>query len=185
MDTTAGRHTDAALPLTSVVSFLGPEAWDSASPCEGWTAKDVLNHIIGSQREFFADHGFDLGEQASLDDPSRAWREHTARVADIVADKAAMDTAFDGYYGPATIGDEFDLFYTWDMIVHRWDIATAAGLDDTFTDTELDRVEAGADVFGDELYLDGVCVAGVRAPAGADRATRVLARLGRRRRDAA
>ena len=44
----------------------------------------------------------------------------------------------------------------------------------------LDRLEAGADSFGPALYMDGICRSGVDAPADADRATRLLARLGRR-----
>ncbi len=51
--------------------------------------------------------------------------------------------------------------------------------DDGLTDAELDRIEQGADSFGEALYMDGACRAGVEAPADADRVGRVLARLGR------
>jgi hypothetical protein len=64
--------------------------------------------------------------------------------------------------------------------VHRWDIATATGQDAPLTDDELDRIEQDADGFGDAIYMEGVCKSGVEAPDGADRQTRVLARLGRR-----
>ncbi|MBM7457483.1 TIGR03086 family metal-binding protein [Rhodococcus coprophilus] len=181
MNTTADRHSEAERPLGSVVSAVDPAAWDRPSPCEGWTTRDVLAHIIDTQREFFAGRDIDLGERPSLDDPARAWRQHTARVADVVADEGVVDTAYDGYFGPTTIGATFEQFYIWDMIVHRWDIATGAGLDDTFTDAEIAAVEAGADSFGDSLYMDGVCAPGVEVPDRADRATRLLARLGRSR----
>ena len=49
----------------------------------------------------------------------------------------------------------------------------------TFTEAELDRVESGADGFGEAVYGEGVCRPGVEAPAGASREVRVLARLGR------
>ena len=74
-------------------------------------------------------------------------------------------------------------FYGFDMLVHRWDVAQAAGVDAGLTADELDRIERGADGFGDALYLDGVCRPGVEAPADADREARVLARLGRTARD--
>jgi hypothetical protein len=70
-------------------------------------------------------------------------------------------------------------FHLFDVLVHRWDIARAARLDVPFTEAELDRIERGADSFGDALYTVGVCRPGVEAPADADRTTRVLARLGR------
>jgi hypothetical protein len=65
------------------------------------------------------------------------------------------------------------------MLVHRWDVARAVGVDAGLTDAELDRVAEGADRFGDALYTDGICRPAVDAPADADRRTRVLARLGR------
>jgi len=70
-------------------------------------------------------------------------------------------------------------FYVWDMYVHRWDIAQAAGLDADLTDAELDRIEQGADSFGDALYMDGICRPGTQAPTAAGRLDHLLARLGR------
>ena len=55
----------------------------------------------------------------------------------------------------------------------------AVGADAGLTDDELDRVESGADSFGPALHMDGICRPALDAPADADRATRVLARLGR------
>jgi hypothetical protein len=100
-------------------------------------------------------------------------------VLEALADDAFADTGYDGHFGPTTVGATLVQFYVFDMVVHRWDVARAAGLDAQLTDEELDRVEAGADSFGPALYMDGICRPGVEAPAGADRVTRVLARLGR------
>lgn len=166
--------------MTAVIIGLDPGAWDKESPCEGWTARDVVAHIIDTQREFFSGRGFDPGDRPSLDDPAAAWREHNPRVARLLADESVPAMAFDGYFGPTTVGATFEQFYIWDLLVHRWDIAQAAGADTTFTDAELDRMEAGADSFGDAIYMDGVCKPGVAAPEGADRQARILARLGRR-----
>ena len=65
------------------------------------------------------------------------------------------------------------------MVVHRWDVARAAGLDAGLTDAELERLDRGADSFGDALYMDGICKGGVTAPSDAPREVAVLARLGR------
>lgn len=179
MNTTAIRHREAEQPLTSVISSLTADEWEAPSPCEGWTARGVLSHIIDTQREFFAGRGLDLGDRPDLDDPVRAWTAHTARVAELLADDALVASPYEGYFGPTTIAETFDRFYIWDMLVHRWDIARSAGRDAPFTDAELDRMEAGADSFGDALYVDGVCAPAVTVPAGADRATKLLGKLGR------
>jgi uncharacterized protein (TIGR03086 family) len=179
MDTAAAY--DAALqPLTAVVEALPAEAWTADSPCEGWTARDVLRHVVDSQRELLTGHGVDLGDPPDVDaDPVRAWAAHAARVRDVLADDAVPALAYDGFFGPTTLGATLEQFYVWDMVVHRWDLARAAGLDAALTDAELDRLEAGADSFGEALYMEGICRPGVQPPADAGRDVRLLARLGR------
>jgi len=179
MNTTALRHSEADRPLTEVISSLRADDWNAASPCEGWTARDVVAHLVDTQREFLTGRGLDVGERPDLGDAVQAWTTHAARVARILADDTTARTPFDGYFGPSTIGATFERFYVWDMLVHRWDLARSAGLDAWFTDTELDRIEAGIDGFGDSLYMEGICAPAVPAPEDADRLTRVLARLGR------
>jgi hypothetical protein len=100
-------------------------------------------------------------------------------VAAAVADDALVATPFDSHFGPTTIGSTLEQFYVWDMLVHRWDVARAVGAQAALSDTELDRIEAGADSFDDALYMDGICRPGIPAPVDADRTSRVLARLGR------
>ena len=77
------------------------------------------------------------------------------------------------------MGETLEQFYVWDLVVHRWDLATATGQDAGLSDAELDRVESGASGWGDALYMEGICRPGTEPPADADRTTRVLARLGR------
>ncbi|ASR00930.1 maleylpyruvate isomerase family mycothiol-dependent enzyme [Gordonia rubripertincta] len=173
------RYNSYADGFGDVLATVPAEAWSSPSPCDGWTARDVVAHVVDTQRDFFAGHGVDLGPAPSLDDPASGWRTHREAVAARLADPSVADHAFDGHFGPTTIGETLLRFYGFDMIAHRWDIATAAGLDHRFTDDQLAEMEAAADGFGDALYSEGVCER-VDVPAGADRQTALLARLGRR-----
>lgn len=104
--------------LTALMDAVSPEAWSNPSPCEGWTARDVVSHVIETQRELFAGHDVDLGDQPDIaTEPAAAWSD------------AAI--AYDGYFGPTTLGATLEQFYIWDMYVHRWDrqgIAKATGL---------------------------------------------------------
>ena len=177
---TPAAYDTAARSLTAVLEAAPPQAWDAPSPCEGWTARDVLRHVVDTQRELFAGHGVELGERPDVDaDPVRAWRTHVGRVLDAIADDAVPAIAYDGHFGPTTLGATLVQFYVFDMVVHRWDVAQAAGLDAALTDAELERLDRGADSFGEALYMDGICKPGVTAPPGAGREAVVLARLGR------
>lgn len=157
--------------------------WAAASPCEGWTARDVLDHVIGTQRDFLGQHlparGIDLGPAPDLTDPVAAWRAHDTRVRELLADESVAGHEFAGYFGPTTVGDTLVRFYGFDLLVHRWDIAQAAGRDERFDDAELDVIEGAAAGFGEHLYGEGICKPALAAPADADRQAQVLARLGR------
>jgi uncharacterized protein (TIGR03086 family) len=176
----ATAYAAADRPLTAVLDAVPADAWDRPSTCEGWTVRDVVRHLVQTQREFLTERGVDLGAEPDVDaDPAAAWRAHAARVAAAVADPAVAEQAYDGFFGPTTVGATLEQFYVWDMVVHRWDAARSVGADAGLTDAELDRVESGADSFGEALHMDGICGAAVEPPPGADRQARVLARLGR------
>lgn len=180
MTSTAEQYEAALHPLTALIDAVPKDGWDASSPCEGWTGRDVVTHMVETQREMLLGHGVDLGTAPDLEaDPVGAWRDHTERVLQAVTDEALAGRSYDSYFGPTTVGATLEQFYVWDMYVHRWDLARAADLEARLTDDELDRIEQGADGFGDALYMEGICRPSVQAPTSADRATRVLARLGR------
>lgn len=179
MNSTTTAYVATNRSLTAVLDAVPADAWTAPSPCEGWSAADVVRHMLDTQRDFFAARDVDLGPAPDLADPAAAWHDHAERVQEALTDDVAA-TPFDGHFGPTTVGTTVEQFYVWDMVVHRWDVARATGQDARLTDAEVDRVEVGADSFGPALYMDGVCAPGVEPPADADRATRVLARLGRR-----
>ncbi|GAA2149539.1 uncharacterized protein (TIGR03086 family) [Humibacillus xanthopallidus] len=165
----------------AVVDRLDDADWERESPCEGWSARDVLHHVVSTQRDFLAQHGFDAGVGADAEaDPRRAWHAHDERLRDLLADPAVASHEYDGVFGRTTVGASIVTFYGFDLVVHRWDIAAAAGLDERFDDGELDMIESSADGFGEHLYDDGVCKPAVSSAADADRQARILARLGRR-----
>jgi len=180
MTSTAKLYEAALRPLTAVVEAVQPDDWNAPSPCEGWTARDVVRHIVETQREMLNGHGVDLGNAPDLEaDTAGAWRDHTNRVLEALADATLVGRAYDGHFGPTKVGETLEQFYVWDMYVHRWDLARAAGLNAELTHAELDRIEQGADSFGEALYMDGICRPSLHADASSDRTSRVLARLGR------
>lgn len=178
MTSTLGAFTTAAGPWTATVHAVAD--WDVATPCDGWTARDLVAHVVGTEREFFADRGLPLEGPVPGGDPVHTWDAHRASVERALADPAVPATGYQGWFGPTTVGDAFGQYYVFDLYVHRWDLARAASLEVTFTAEELDRIEADIAAWGDALYMEGICKQPVEAPADADRSTRVLAALGRR-----
>lgn len=176
---TALAYQAALRPLSTLVEAVPAEAWDRPSPCPPWTAREVVAHLVDTQRDLLVGHGHDLGPKPDLAGPAAGLRQHADRVLALVSRDDVVDVTYDGFFGPTTVGATLQQFYIWDMLVHRWDIARATGGDELLSPDVLDRAEAGADSFGDALYLEGICGPAVPVPPAADRQTQLLGRLGR------
>jgi len=176
---TNGSHEylDNATRFTAVVDAT--DDWDAGSPCEEWTAKDVLDHVVDTQRDYLVKHGAEPGLRVD-GKPDVVWHAHLDGVRRVLADRDFAEERFDGYFGPTTVEDLLAGFYGFDMTVHRWDLGRSTGQDITFDQTEMDSLEAWIDRLGDALYGDGVCKPPLDVPDDAQRQTRLLARLGRR-----
>lgn len=179
MNPTAMAYEAALRALSTVVDAVPVDAWESPSPCSGWTARDVISHIVETQRDLLIGHGHDLGAVPDLSDPAAGLRSHADRVLALVSRADVVDVTYQGFFGPTTVGATLVQFYVWDMLVHRWDVARAAGGDEALSPAELDRIEAGADSFGDALHMEGICGPAVPPPSGASRQVELLGRLGR------
>lgn len=177
--TTLDRFLDSAAELTAVVDAVPADRWSAPSPCEGWTAADVLDHVIDTQRDFLARHAL-LDSDRPAGSPASAWARHRESVRALLADPQVGDREFDGFFGRTTIGATLADFYGFDMVVHRWDLARAVGQETSFSEAELDRLEDSIEGFGDMLYAEGICAPPVAVGPDSSRPEKVLGLLGRR-----
>jgi uncharacterized protein (TIGR03086 family) len=181
-DTRLSPATDyraKAAAVQHLVSGASTQDWDASSACEQWSARDVLQHMVDTQRDFLSAHDLDPGHLPTGTEPERLWGEHTARVATLLDDPQSSDRAYDGHFGPTTVAATLSAFYGWDMLVHRWDIAVAMARDPQLSEADLDEIERDLAMFGDALYAPGICAPAVEVGAAATRTERVMARLGR------
>ncbi|WP_395695898.1 maleylpyruvate isomerase N-terminal domain-containing protein [Nocardioides sp.] len=152
--------------------------WSAPSPCAGWTAADVVDHVVDTERQFLAGHDVELGDRPG-GTPAELWAAHLVAVRPrLTPDLLARE--YDGFLGRTTIGATLDHFYGFDLVVHGWDLGSSNGRPTTFTDDELDAVEGAFEAFGDHAYDDGVFTGPIDAPEDASRQARLLARTGRR-----
>ena len=185
--TTPARRTDpltawrrSAAPFTAEVEAVTD--WDAPSPCEGWSARDVLAHVIDTELEFLTRVGL-APEGASgptTDAPAARWSDHLAVVDALLTDPAIAGRSHDGAFGPTTVGAVLTEFYGFDLVVHRWDLARSQGREVRFDAQELALLDASVDSWGEHAYAPGVFDSPLEVPEGADAQTRVLARMGRR-----
>lgn len=171
------RYQRLSQQLSAALDDLPPEAWSAPTPCEDWNVREVLQHIVDTQRDFLGRH-VDL-EPAS-GDVRRDWQDVRALAQEILDDERGS-TSFEGFFGDTTIAEVIDRFYGMDLLVHRWDIARGAAATDhqTLDDADSAHYLEVARSHGDALRMEGICGPEVPAPADATPGERLLAFLGR------
>jgi uncharacterized protein (TIGR03086 family) len=113
-------------------------------------------------------------------DPAATWRASDRAARAALADPALANREFDGYFGRTTLANAIDAFLSFDLVVHRWDLARATGQDGRLDPEEIDQIRAAAAAFGPVLRSASVCGPALEVPADADAQTALLAFLGRR-----
>lgn len=179
-ETTAARYRRLAQALSATIAAVPEDKWNEPSTCAEWSIRDVVRHIVDTQKHSLEPVGLTIPDGPSVDDdPVAAWANTRDAMQDILDDPARANLEYDGHFGRTDLASTIGSFYSLDLIVHAWDIAHPAGIDDNIDSEDLDFVEAFIAQLGDNIRMDGVCGPAVEAPEDADRQTRVLAQLGR------
>lgn len=184
MDTTTSQPASEGRRVLELAERFGPAIatvtdWDAASPCDGWTAHDVLDHVVDTQRDFLAERGADLGPRPG-GRGTELWRQRLAALRPVLTDETLLATEYDSYFGPTTVGATLRGFHAMDLVVHRWDVVRSQARDDVWADDELDLVEERLEALGETIRMEGLCAAPIDVPEDAPRQARLLGRLGRR-----
>lgn len=181
MSEIAERYRRNADHFATLVAGVPNDRWSSPSPCDDWTARDVVRHVIETQGLFLGFVDAQLGDIPSVDDdPAAAWDAARAVVQTRLDDPALAGAEFDGFLGRTTFDASVDRFLSSDLVVHGWDLARATGQDERLDPDEAARILEDAQQFPSEQFRSPM-VAGpeVAAPAGADVQTRMIAFYGR------
>ena len=164
------------------------DGWHAATPCTEWDVRDLVNHVVGEHRwvvplmggQTIADVGSELDGDLLGDDPMAAWHHATAPSHAAFAAEGAMDSTVHLSYG-----DERAAAYceqlVFDNLVHAWDLARGAGVDDELPGDLVDWAIGWATPILPMLTGSGAFGEVVVVPDDADAQTRLLAMVGRRR----
>ncbi|MFF0637853.1 TIGR03086 family metal-binding protein [Nocardia sp. NPDC004151] len=182
---------DARAVRTSidVVSWVTSGDLDATTPCEGWTLRDLLEHMIVQH------HGFaaaalgesDLGlwkPQPLGADPVGEYRTAAEHVLATFAEPGVLERQFplpevrDGIVIPGTPAVSFHFI---DYVVHSWDVARALGRTVEFDDDLLSAALPVAEAVprGAERERPGASFAPEVPGEQASGLDRILAVLGR------
>ncbi len=178
----ADEHRRIAAAFTATVEGTAPDAWDNPAPPEGWTARDVVGHLVEWFPGFLQwSAGIALPAGPSVaDDPVAAWRTQTGAVQALLDDPASAERVHDfPHIGAMPLQQAIDMIYTSDVFLHRWDLARATGQDETLDPDKCAAMLEGMLPMDEVLRQSGQYGPRVEVPADADVQTKLLAFIGR------
>jgi uncharacterized protein (TIGR03086 family) len=181
MEEVADRYRRLASVMTAKIENVPADAWDNPSPCEEWTARDVVRHVVDVHGRFQGLVGRTLVEHPAVDDdPVGAFAVVRDQMQADLADPAKAEQEYDGRLGRSTFGRSVDGFICFDLVVHGWDLSRATGQDETIDAGDVAQIQAQVDAMGEVMRANGVIGPAVEPAADASAQERLLGALGRR-----
>ncbi len=184
MSTNLRNYTKAAYALDAVVQRVDASQWDNPSPCEEWSAREVLGHVIWhTNRLAAACNGADQpAEQAEAevagDDPRATWSAARDSLLTALDSQGALQVPVEGPFGPSTV-DASLVLSTFDAMTHAWDIAKATGQTPVIPSELAESAYEMIAAAGDAVRGPGILGPAIEAPAGANIVDRYMALAGR------
>jgi uncharacterized protein (TIGR03086 family) len=121
-----GRACDA---VAGLIGNVRADQWSAPTPCTDWTARQVVNHLIGMNRVFVAL----LSDQPPPprpsadhveDDPAGAYRDSAAALQDAFGRPGVLERTYRGPLGTASGAERLQI-RLYDLLAHGWDLAQA------------------------------------------------------------
>jgi uncharacterized protein (TIGR03086 family) len=174
------RATNLVQAFDARIQAVDSSAWGNMSPCDGWTAREVVVHVGDNLLGLGA--GLTGGEARKIgadEDIVAAWGE--ARDGFLGAlSTGDLSTVVPGPFGPMPAEQVIGRLVCTDVLVHTWDLARATGGDETLDAAAVAGAYSGLKPMDAMIRMPGVFGPKVEAPAGADIQTEFLCFLGRK-----
>lgn len=134
----------------------GVPDWSAPSPVPGWTARDVVGHLIYWPAAFLAGAaGIVLPDVGSVDvDPAGAWAAHVTRMREVLVSSGSRVVGGTPM-GEQPLGALLDQIYVSDVFLHSWDLARAAGLEPPLDEATCEGMLAGMEPIEEILRSSG------------------------------
>ena len=182
MSEAAENHRRDAALFSTLVDAVAPDGWDAPAPVEGWTARDVVGHLVEWLPGLLSS-GSDVVLTAGpnvTEDPAAAWAHHRDAVQALLDDPATGGRMLTNpHIGSVPVDEAVDRFYTNDVFLHSWDLATATGQRIDLGEERCAAMLAGMEPLDEMLRQSGQYGPRVDVPESASAQDRLMGFIGR------
>jgi uncharacterized protein (TIGR03086 family) len=157
-------YETAASGFAAVLAECGDDL-SMPSPCEGWTAQDVVDHVMGGPPYYAEAWGGHAPEVADGADRATRYGAEYRALADVCRKPGVLEKMVPSPLGGGDMpaGMMFTIL-TSDTLIHTWDLARSIGIDVQLDQDLLQRTWDGLipieemvrrpDVFGPAVEID-------------------------------
>lgn len=181
MSANSDKYQKAVAGFSSIVDEVTD--WSAPSPCEDWSASDLVGHVIGGLQVVSS---VETGAEPERRDPSANVKGGAAQAFAAARD-AALGALTEGNLGqtvqspmgPMPLDQMLGMFLTPDVLIHTWDLGTAAGIKVALDEQLVDETYNALLPLDEMIRAPGVFGPKVEPPTGADAQTKLMCFLGR------
>ena len=181
------RYANRASRFETLVESAPAGTWNLPSPCEGWLATDVVQHVLDMHAAMLLPLKRPLSQAPSIQQsPLLAFRSARRDLESVLNDDSVAQTQVPTPVGHMTLAQHIDQVASQDLVIHGWDLAKATGQDDELDPSEVERMWPSAQHMDERLrtpgaFGEGVIVYGPPVPVSdtAPTSHRLLGLLGR------
>ena len=171
-------------------------AWDTPTPCPGWTAGYVPVHVVGVGRSYLAVAGGGpvppaldayVADMAARGESSAAaagggvaaFELLRAEAEAALEDPARVVAPVQTPFGELPLAAVISVVMGGDMLAHTWDLARAVGGDERLDPEACEAILGAWRPLDEALRAPGVCGPRIAVPDDADPSARFLGFVGR------
>lgn len=168
------NYTKALYALDAVAQRVPADAWDNASCCDGWTAREVAGHAswviqaVGATASGGEGPAQQPEAEVAGDDPAATVRASVAATLEALDHEGVLNRESQTPFGEMPVDTFLGTIWV-DPLTHAWDIADATGVSHGIDASTAEAAHAalapiadmlrGPGRFGDAVDVDGDAVA--------------------------
>jgi uncharacterized protein (TIGR03086 family) len=162
----------SAAKWSEVAAQITDDDWGKTTPCEGWTVRDLVDHVMHWQ-------GMGGGIVSAGTTPEDDWATIEPKVSAALDDPTNLEGTAEQMGGMPK--QQVAGFLIGDLVIHAWDLARSIGADETLPDAAVEATMMGLQrVPAEMMRSSNMFGAPLEVGDGASAQDRLLAFAGRK-----
>ena len=179
MSADADRYDRVSSGFNERLQRVGADQWSLPTPCSEWTVRDLVTHVIDTQRRVLGLLGGSVTPADPEGDLLAQWGEASAALLDAARDPVRADAEVQAFAGLTRFAELVGGLACSDTVVHTWDLARATGQTEMLDAGAVEHCAGVIAGFGDAMRRPGGFGPALDCPADSDEQSKFLHFAGR------